>query len=129
MAKKYGFTVLAYSPIAQGVLSEKYLKGVQKGTRASYVADMAKTYLNTQTLEAVRGLNEMAKQKGITLPQLALSWMLHKQEELGITITPLLGVTSSEYLEDSLEALNISLSSNEIRQAEEIAKKASVVPS
>lgn len=128
LAKKYGFGVLAYSPIAQGVLSEKYLSGVQKGTRATYAADITKVYLNTQTLEVVRGLNEMARQKGISLPQFALSWMLHKQEELGITIIPLLGITSSKYLEDSLGAMDVRLSSDEIRQAEEISRKANVLP-
>jgi aryl-alcohol dehydrogenase-like predicted oxidoreductase len=128
LAKKYGFGVLAYSPIAQGVLSEKYLSGVQKGTRATYAADITKAYLNTQTLEAVRGLSEMARQKGVSLPQFALSWMLHKQEELGITIIPLLGITSSKYLEDSLGAMDVRLSSDEIGQAEEISRKANVLP-
>jgi 1-deoxyxylulose-5-phosphate synthase len=128
LAKKHGFGVLAYSPIAQGVLSEKYLSGVQKGTRATYAADISKVYLNAQTLEAVRGLNEMAKQKGISLPQFALSWMLHKQEELGITIIPLLGITSSRYLEDSLGAMDVRLSTDEIKRAEEISRKANVLP-
>jgi hypothetical protein len=128
LAKKYGFGVLAYSPIAQGVLSEKYLSGVQKGTRATYAADITQVYLNAQTLEAVRGLNEMARQKGISLPQFALSWMLHKQEELGIAIIPLLGITHSQYLEDSLGAMDVRLSSDEIRQAEEISLKARVSP-
>jgi aryl-alcohol dehydrogenase-like predicted oxidoreductase len=128
LAKKYGFGVLAYSPIAQGVLSEKYLSRVQEGTRATYAADITKVYLNAQTLEAVRELNEMARQKGISLPQFALSWMLHKQEELGITIIPLLGITSSKYLEDNLGAIDVRLSSDEIRHAEEISRKANVLP-
>jgi aryl-alcohol dehydrogenase-like predicted oxidoreductase len=127
LAKKYGLGVLAYSPIAQGVLSEKYLSGVQKGTRATYAAEMTRVYLNAQNLEAVRGLNEMARQKGITLPQFALSWILHKQEELGITIIPLLGITSSRHLEDSLGAMDVKLSSDEMRRAEEISEKANVL--
>ena len=128
LAKKYGFGVLAYSPIAQGVLSEKYLNGIQKGTRASYAAGIAASYLNTPTLEAVRGLNEIARQKGISLPQLALSWLLHKQGELGITIVPLLGVTNSKYLEDCLGALDVQISSDEIRQIEELSRRAHVLP-
>ncbi len=128
LAKKYGFAVLAYSPIAQGVLSEKYLAGVQKGTRASYADDISKNYLNAQTLGAVRGLNEMARRKGISLPQLALSWMLHKQAELGVTIIPLLGITSSRYLEDSLGALDVKLSPDDMKQAEELSRKAVVLP-
>ena len=128
LAKKYALGVLAYSPIAQGVLSEKYLSGIQKGTRATYAAGVTKAYLNAQTLEAVRELNEVAKQKGISLPQFALSWILHKQEELGISIIPLLGITRTEYLEECLGAMDIRLSSDEIRQAEEISRRANVLP-
>lgn len=129
LAKKYGFAVLAYSPIAQGVLSEKYLNGVQSGTRASYAAAITKSYLdNAQNLEVVRGLNDIARQKGISLPQLALSWLLNKQGELGITIIPLLGVTRSKYLEDSLAALDVHLSSDEVKQIEAISGKANVLP-
>jgi aryl-alcohol dehydrogenase-like predicted oxidoreductase len=128
LAKKYGFGVLAFSPIAQGVLSEKYLRGIREGTRAAYAAEIKKVYLSTQTLEAIRGLDGMAMQKGITLPQFALSWILHKQEELGITIIPLLGITNPKYLEDSLGAMDVRLSSDEMRQAEEISRKATVMP-
>ena len=128
LAKKYGFGLLAYSPIAQGVLSEKYLEGIQKGTRASYAPDIAKCYLNPQTLEAIRGLNEMAKQKGVSLPQLALAWLLHKQEELGITMIPLLGITRLKHLDDGLRALDVHLSTAEARQMEEISLKANVLP-
>jgi aryl-alcohol dehydrogenase-like predicted oxidoreductase len=128
LAKKYGFGLLAYSPIAQGVLSEKYLEGVQKGSRASYAPDIAKSYFNPQTLDVIRGLSEIARRKGISLPQLALTWLLHKQEELGITIIPLLGITRQKYLEDGLGALDVHLSPEEAMQMEEISLKANVLP-
>ena len=128
LAKKYGFGMLAYSPIAQGVLSEKYLEGIQKGTRASYASDIAKSYLNPQTLEAIRALSEMAKQKGVSLPQLALAWLLYKQGELGITIIPLLGITRLKYLDDGLGGLDVHLSPAEARQMEDISSKANVLP-
>ena len=127
-AKKYGLGLLAYSPIAQGVLSEKYLAVIQKGTRATYVSDIAKSYFNQQTLDAVRGLDHMAKQKGVSLPQLALAWLLHKQEDLGITIIPLLGITRQQYLDDGLGALEVRLSSGEVSQMEDIASKSNVLP-
>jgi len=128
LAKKHGFGMLAYSPIAQGVLSAKYLEGIQKGTRASYASDIAKSYLNPQTLEAVRGLDQMAKHKGVSLPQLALAWLLHKQEELGTTIIPLLGITRQQYLDDGLGALDVHLSPAEVKQMEDISLKANVLP-
>ena len=128
LAKKYGFGVLAYSPIAQGVLSEKYLEGIQKGTRASYVSDIAKCYLNPQTLDVIHGLSEIAKRKGVSIPQLALAWLLYKQEELGIAIIPLLGITRPKYLDDGLGALDVNLSPAEARQVEEISLNANVLP-
>jgi len=128
LAKKYGFGVLAYSPLAQGVLSEKYLQGIQNGTRASYAPDIAKHYLNPQTLEAVRGIGEMARQKGVSLPQLALAWLLYKQEELGITIIPLLGITRQQYLDDGLGALDVHLSPAEAKQMEDVSLNANVLP-
>lgn len=128
LAKKYGLGVLAYSPVAQGVLSEKYLGGVQKGTRASYASDIAKSYFNTQTMDAVRGLNEIAKQKGVSLPQLALAWLLWKQEELGITIIPLLGITRQSHLEEGLGAMDVRLSPTEAKQMEDFSVKANVLP-
>ena len=127
-ARKYGLALLAYSPIAQGVLSEKYLNGTPGGTRASYATDISKNYLNSQTLGAVRALNEMAKQKGVSLPQFALAWLLHKQADLGITIVPLLGITSTKYLEEALGALDMRLSTDEMKRAEEISQKAKVLP-
>ncbi|HKT22253.1 MAG TPA: aldo/keto reductase, partial [Nitrososphaerales archaeon] len=128
VAKKHGLAVLAYSPIAQGVLSGKYLDGVKNGTRASYAADISKNYFNRGTEKAVRGLSEMARQKGVSLPQLALAWLLHKQEELGVTIIPLLGITNPKYLEDSLGSLDVKLSPDEMRMAEETASEARVLP-
>jgi 1-deoxyxylulose-5-phosphate synthase len=127
LAKKYGFGVLAYSPIAQGVLSEKYLEGIQKGTRASYASDIAKCYLNPQTLDVIHGLSEIAKRKGVSLPQLALAWLLYKQKELGIAIIPLLGITRLKYLDDGLGALDVNLSPAEARQVEEISLNANVL--
>ena len=62
------------------------------------------------------------------MPQFALAWLLHRQDELGMTIIPLLGVTNSKYLEESLGALDVKLSPDEIRDAEGIAMKASVLP-
>lgn len=128
VAREYGLALLAYSPIAQGVLSGKYLGGVKDGSRASYATDIGKTYLNKETAEAVGGLNEMAKQKGASLPQLALAWLLQKQEELGITIVPLLGITNAKYLDDSLGSADVKLSSVDMKRAEEIARNANVLP-
>ena len=93
IAKKYGLAVMAYVPLAQGVLAAKYLGALEKGSRASYIKEVANQYLNDETRKCVEQLLEIAKSKGISLPQLALAWMLRKQEDLGVTIVPIIGIT------------------------------------
>jgi 1-deoxyxylulose-5-phosphate synthase len=128
VAKRYGLAVMAYVPIAQGVLSGKYLTGTEKGSRASYITAVAGQYLNTETASAVSTLLSIAGEKGCSLPQLALSWMLHKQAELGLTIVPIIGITKLSHLEDNLGALELKLSSGEMRHLEEVAATAKMGP-
>ncbi len=124
LAKKFGMALMAYVPLAQGVLAGKYLEKVEKGSRASYIKEVADQYLNEKTRNCVQQLLEIAKGKGITLSQLALAWMLHKQDELGITIVPIIGITKQSYLEDNLGALEVKLSSSDMKLLEETAATA-----
>jgi len=128
VAKKYGMAVMAYVPLAQGVLSGKYLSGTEKGSRATYIAEMAGQYLNPETASAIKSLQGIASEKGCTLPQLALAWMLHKQAELGLTIVPILGITKISHLEDNVGALDVKLSSSEMKRLEEVAATAKMGP-
>jgi 1-deoxyxylulose-5-phosphate synthase len=129
VAKKYGLTTMAYVPLAQGVLTPKYLRGeVEGGSRASYIKEVAHQYLNEETRSCVEKLLEIAKTRGVSLPQLALAWMLRKQEELEITIIPILGITKQKYLEDNLAALDVKLDSGDMKLLEEIASTAKLGP-
>ena len=128
IAKKYGMAIMAYVPLAQGVLAAKYLGALEKGSRASYIKEVANQYLNDETRRCVEQLLEIAKSKGISLPQLALAWMLQKQEELGVTIVPILGITKQSYLEDNLAAAEIRLNSGDMKLLEEIASTAKMGP-
>lgn len=128
VARKYGMALMAYVPLAQGVLSGKYLKGVAAGSRASYISEMKAQYVNEEVRLTVERLVEVAKEKGATLSQLALSWMLHKQAELGVTIIPILGITKSSHLDDDLASSDVKLSSGDMRNLEEIAASAKMGP-
>jgi len=124
-AKKFGMAIMAYVPLAQGVLAGKYLRGgVEKGSRASYIKEVAEQYLNEETRSCVEHLLEIAKGKGGTLSQLALAWMLRKQVELETTIIPIVGITKQSYLDDNLAALDIKLDSGDMKLIEEVASKA-----
>lgn len=127
VAKKYRMTVLPYSPLAQGVLSGKYVNGVDKGSRASYAAD-AEWFVDPALSKAVSKLGTIAKEKGITLPQLALAWLLKMQERFGVTIVPIVGITRLSQLEDDVGALDIDLDPDALRRVDEVASEAKFSP-
>ena len=71
-----GIGCIAFSPLAQGMLTSKYLGGIPEGSRASRESSLSADLLSDKNLEHVRALNEMARQRGQTLAQMALAWVL-----------------------------------------------------
>src|SRR5436309_11727262 len=71
-----GIGCICFSPLAQGVLTDKYLKGVPEGSRAARDGSLSPSTLTEQTMAKVRGLNEIATRRGQSLAQLALAWTL-----------------------------------------------------
>jgi L-glyceraldehyde 3-phosphate reductase len=96
-----GVGCIGFSPLAQGVLTDKYLDGVPAGSRASKDGSLSPRSLTEETLSKVRGLNEVARRRGQTLAQMALAWTLRDPR---MTST-LVGASSIEQLESNLEAL------------------------
>src|SRR6202047_5442311 len=74
-----GVGCIAFSPLAQGVLTGKYLNGVPAGSRASLNGSLSADQIASATLAHVRALNEIARSRGQTLAQMALSWVLRDQ--------------------------------------------------
>jgi L-glyceraldehyde 3-phosphate reductase len=98
-----GIGCIVFSPLAQGMLTDKYLDGVPEGSRAaqsdgSFDADM----LSDENVERLRALNEIAQGRGQSLAQLALAWTLRDQR---ITST-LIGASSVKQLEQNVAALD-----------------------
>jgi len=120
IARKYNFSVMAYSPLAEGLLSNKYLSGIPEASRATYSQSL-KTTLTKTNLGKIGELSNLAREKGVTLPQFALAWILHKQRALGINIVPIVGASNSQQLLENIQALEIQLSEDDIKRAEEIA--------
>ena len=120
-AQKYNLCLLAYVPLAQGILTGKYLDGKStSGTRLSYYPELKKEIENTY--EAVRKLEEFAREKDATPSQVAIKWIIEKGRQLNITIIPLLGITKIEHLEDNIKALELNLDSSDIGYLDEINK-------
>ncbi|MGC8636361.1 MAG: aldo/keto reductase [Thermoprotei archaeon] len=116
VARQHGMALAAYVPLAQGVLAGRYLGGVPQGSRAT----LEKGLVNfvEATKEKVRRLKEIADSKGIKLSQLALAWLMNI--DLGITVVPLIGATSVEELEEDVDAVNVSLSRDDMKAIDEI---------
>jgi len=95
-----GVGCIAFSPLAQGVLTGKYLNGVPSGSRASLNGSLSSDQLAPATLAHVRALNEIARSRGQTLAQMALSWVLRDPR----VTSALIGASSVAQLEENLAA-------------------------
>jgi L-glyceraldehyde 3-phosphate reductase len=97
-----GVGCITFSPLAQGMLTNKYLSGIPEGSRASRDSSLSQELLNDENLARIRALNDIASRRGQSLAQMALAWTLRDPR---VTST-LIGVSSVQQLEDSLGALN-----------------------
>jgi L-glyceraldehyde 3-phosphate reductase len=97
-----GVGCIAFSPLAQGLLTNKYLNGVPANSRASSEGSFSKKLLSEENLNRVRALNEVAASRGQSLAQMAIAWVLRDKR---IT-SALIGARNVEQLDNSLDALN-----------------------
>lgn len=112
--KERGTGCIAYSPLAQGALTDKYLKGIPEGSRASRAGTtVGGRYLSDEKLEQIRSLNEIAANRGQSLAQMALAWVLRRPEVTSV----LIGASSTRQLEDNVAALD-----NRVFTDDELAK-------
>jgi L-glyceraldehyde 3-phosphate reductase len=96
-----GLGCIAFSPLAQGMLTGRYLNGIPEGSRASKADSLSPDLLTTATVGHLRALNEIAQARGQTLAQLALSWVLRDQR----VTSALIGASSVAQLEENLRAV------------------------
>jgi len=97
-----GIGCIAFSPLAQGLLTDRYLDGVPEGSRASRNTSLLPSHLDEQTLAKVRELNEIAAGRGQTLAQMAVAWTLRDSR----VTSALIGASSVEQLEANVAALD-----------------------
>ena len=110
---KEGVGCITFSPLAQGLLTDRYLNGIPAGSRASQAGSFSKDLLSDQTLSKVNALNQMAQGRGQTLAQMALAWTLRDPR---VTST-LVGASSVAQLEQNVGALNKpEFSADELRE-------------
>jgi L-glyceraldehyde 3-phosphate reductase len=100
--EREGMGCIAFSPLAQGMLTGNYLRGVPEGSRASRQGSLSHDLLTERNLAHVRALNEIAQARGQTLAQMALAWALRDERVTSV----LIGASSTEQLEENLAALS-----------------------
>ena len=106
-----GVGVVAFSPLAQGMLTDKYLNGTPSGSRASLDVSLKTGFLTDKNLGRIRALNDIAAERGQSLAQMAVSWVL---KDTRIT-TALVGASRWSQIEDSLGALdNLEFTADEL---------------
>lgn len=115
-----GTGCIAFSPLAQGLLTSKYLKGVPENSRAGQEGSLKKDFLNEENLIHVRALNEIAKKRNQTLAQMAIAWVLRDPR----VTSALIGARNVDQLNDSLDAVkNLSFSPEELADIDRHAKE------
>lgn len=119
--EKYGVGCIAFSPLAQGLLTDKYLKGVPEDSRAAKSHGFLQVSQITEpTLAKVRDLNALALERGQTLAQMAISWLLKDERVTSV----LIGVSRTEQLIDCVKSVDyLQFSKEELQRIEAILKR------
>lgn len=118
LANEYGCGFIAFSPLAQGLLTDKYLHGIPQGSRAARSTGFLKReQVTEEKIAVVRRLNEIAQRRGQTLAQMALAWVLNHKHVTSVII----GASSVHQLSDNLNTLHrLEFSAEELQEIEKI---------
>jgi L-glyceraldehyde 3-phosphate reductase len=113
-----GMGSIAFTPLAQGMLTNKYLKGIPEGSRATQGKSLLDGFITPKAIEAVRGLNEIAAARGQTLAQMALAWVLRD----GAITSALIGASKPSQITDCVGAVsNLDFTSEELAAIDVLA--------
>ena len=99
--EKVGAGCIAFSPLAQGMLTDKYLKGIPAGSRMAENSSLSKDLLTEQNLTHIRSLNQIAAHRGQSLAQMALAWLVRDKRVTSV----LVGASSVKQLEQNIAAM------------------------
>ncbi|MCI7071343.1 MAG: aldo/keto reductase [Bacteroides pyogenes] len=117
-AAEYGSGFIAFSPLAQGLLTDKYLTGIPEGSRAARTSGfLQRSQVTPEKVEMARRLNELAALRGQTLAEMALAWVLRDERVTSVIVD----ASSVEQLADNLRALQrLAFSPDELKKIDDI---------
>lgn len=119
-AKSGGKGVICFSPLAQGLLTDRYLEGVKDGSRASRNHFLKNSRITPEYIMNAKELNAIASERGQTLAQMALSWVLKNDAVTSV----LIGASSAEQILDDIKCIdNTGFSADELAKIDEIAER------
>ena len=121
--EELGVGCIAFSPLAQGMLTNKYLKGIPDDARAAKNESFSRDFLTPENINRVRALNELASGRGQTLAQMAIAWVLRDSR----VTSALIGARTVAQLEESLAALrNLHFTAEELARIDQLATDAGI---
>ena len=121
--EELGVGCIAFSPLAQGMLTNKYLQGVPDDARASKNGTLSRRLLTPENLARINGLNGIAQARGQTLAQMAISWVLRDRR----VTSALIGARTVAQLDDSLDALKkLEFTQDELRRIDQFATEGGI---
>ncbi len=113
----HGVGCIAYSPLAQGMLTDKYLNGIPKNSRAGNESVFLNADIVQSNISKIQSLNEIAQKRGQKLSQMAIAWILRQPEVASV----LVGASSSKQLKENVKSLDcLDFSQDELQQIEKI---------
>jgi L-glyceraldehyde 3-phosphate reductase len=121
--KEEGIGCIVFSPLAQGLLTDRYLDGVPAGSRASHPGSLSTEMLTEETLAKIRALNQIAVRRGQSLAQMAIAWTLRKP----VVTSALVGASSVAQLEQNVAALDkLEFSPGELEEIDRYATESGI---
>jgi L-glyceraldehyde 3-phosphate reductase len=118
-----GVGCIAFSPLGQGLLTNKYLNGVPENSRANVEGSFQKEFLSEENLNRVRALDSLAQARRQTLAQMAIAWVLRDSR----VTSALIGARNVEQLDNSLDAMQRpQFSEEELREIDKYAHEGSI---
>ena len=113
-----GVGIAVYSPLAQGLLTDKYLKGIPEDSRMSRNASLKKSVLTDIEVKRIAALNEVAASRGQSLAQMAISWVLRSPAVTSV----ILGASRREQIEDNL-SVDPAFTEKELAEIDKICRE------
>ena len=118
---------IAFSPLAQGMLTDRYLNGIPADSRAAKDRFLSENAITEEKLDRIRGLNRIAGGRGQSLAQMAVAWILRDQPKGSPVTSALVGASSVRQLEDTLSAINnLAFNADELNAIDEFAVESDI---